>query len=234
MYLITKNIYALLIATATFTANYASADQTTIDEIELASQQNNVAQLTQIANTAKGYDAALVNYRLAIAHNIIGERDKAITLLDSAQMILTDEKLSEDETEVNALLAQVYGYRISIKPITGMYYGIKSSNALESASESDDTNPRVHLIKGIIAYNTPNIFGGSKQQALKSLNTSINHYQNDDNLGYQWGQAEALVWRGLTHLALNDVQSALDDWQASLEIAPNYTWPQMLISNNQG
>lgn len=234
MYLISKNINALIIATAALTATFASAEQSTIDAIEFASQQNNVSALTEIASTAKGYDAALVNYRLAIAHNIMGEQDKAINLLDNAQSILSDKQLSADKSEINALLAQVYGYRISIKPITGMYYGIKSTNALKTAIETDENNPRVHLINGIIAYNTPNIFGGSKQQALKALNKSLSYYQNDENVGYQWGHAEALVWRGLTHLALNDLQSALHDWQTSLEISPNYSWPQMLINSNQG
>ena len=92
---------------------------------------------------------------------------------------------------------------------------------------------RAHLVKGIIALNTPSMFGGSKQQALSSLNASLIHYQNDNNDGYKWGQAEAYVWCGLTYLALNDVQKAVQDWQTSLDLAPNYTWPKVLINNNK-
>jgi tetratricopeptide (TPR) repeat protein len=233
MNLITKNIYSLFAAAITFNTNYVFAEQSTIDSIELASQQHNLSELTEIAKNAAGYDAALVNYRLAIAHNIMGETEKALALLDIAQAALLDDKLGADKSEANALLAQVYGYRISIKPITGFYYGIKSNNALNNAVQINKSNPRAHLVKGIIALNTPSMFGGSKQQALSSLNASLIHYQNDNNDGYKWGQAEAYVWRGLTYLALNDVQKAVQDWQTSLDLAPNYIWPKVLINNNK-
>ncbi|WP_372770851.1 hypothetical protein [Pseudoalteromonas sp.] len=210
------------------------SDQTTIDTIENASQQNKVMLLTDIAEIASGYDSALVNYRLAIAHNIKGQADAALTFLDNAEAILTHDELSLDNSEKYALLAQVYGYRISIKPMQGFSLGSKSSNALSTAIETNNNNPRAYLVKAISAYNTPSLFGGSKQQALKALNKALDCYQTDNNHGYQWGLAETYVWRGLTHLALNDSKSAIKDWQTSLEIAPNYAWPKMLIESNQG
>lgn len=233
MYFITRTLTTLLLTSSAFLASAVFADQNTIDEIERASQQHDVSTLYQIVTNTTGFDAALANYRLAIAHNIMGDTEHAITLLDNAQAILTNEQLVSDVSEAQTLLAQVYGYRISIKPVTAFYYGYKANTALNTALQDDRNNPRAHLIKGIIAYHTPLIFGGSKQQALNALNTAITLYQTDENVGYQWGHAEAYVWRGLTKLALDNSDSALSDWHASLSLAPNYKWPQMLLSNNQ-
>lgn len=233
MYLFTKKLSVLLISATAFTSNYVLAAQDKVDQIERASQQNDIAFLLQLKQTSLGFDKALASYRLAIAKNITGDTSEALSLLDEAQSLLTTETNSADQSETNALLAQVYGYRISIKPVSGFYYGIKSTNALNTAFEINQDNPRAHLIKGIAAYNTPALFGGSKQQALSALNNAIQHYQIDENVDYQWGQAEAFVWRGLTHLALNDTQSALADWHTSLKLAPDYAWPAMLINSNQ-
>ncbi|MDE3271895.1 tetratricopeptide repeat protein [Pseudoalteromonas sp. G4] len=234
MYTITKKLSVLIISATALTANYVLADQSVVDNIEIASQHNNVEKLTELTESSQGFDKALASYRLAIAKNITGNINEALLLLDNAESILSSEAQSLDKSEVNALLAQIYGYRIAIKPISGFHYGIKSSNALKTAFEINQSNPRAHLIKGISAYNTPALFGGSKQQALNALNTSIKYFQMDNNSGYQWGQAEAYVWRGLTHLALNDTQNALKDWHKSLELEPNYAWAQMLINSNQG
>lgn len=233
MYLIVKNLSALIISATALTSSYVFADQSVVDTIERASQQNDVTSLTELKHTSQGFDKALASYRLAIAKNINGEISESLALLDEAQSLLTTQTNNADQSEVKALLAQVYGYRISIKPVSGFYYGIKSTNALDTAFQINQNNPRAHLIKGIIAYNTPVLFGGSKKQALTALNSSIQYFQIDENIDYQWGQAEAFVWRGLTHLALNDTESALADWQSSLQLAPDYAWAKMLINSNR-
>ena len=44
-----------------------------------------------------------MNYRLAIAHNIMGETEKALALLDIAQAVLLDDKLGADKSEAKRI-----------------------------------------------------------------------------------------------------------------------------------
>ena len=210
------------------------ADQATVDSIEQAAMMLDQNTLTQLTNEATGYDRALAYYRLAIAQNLNANTNQATVSLDNAIAeleALTEQ--NEQDAESWTLLAQAYGYKISFAPMKGVYYGPKSASAITNAYELAPNNPRLHLVKAISAYNTPAMFGGSKKAAIKSLDKSIELYQNDNSEHHKWGHAEAYVWRGLSQLTLNQTERALADWQTAIEIAPSYGWPQFLIEQNQ-
>lgn len=212
----------------------AMADQASVDAIEQASMQLNQTQLVQLAEQTSGYDQALANYRLAIAQNLNADTDSAAKSLDSAmEQLETMTEQDAENAEAWALLAQVYGYKISFSPMKAVYYGPKSGEALSKAYNLAPNNPRVHLVKAVSEYNSPAMFGGSKKAAVTSLDTAIELFDNDSAADTQWGHAEAYVWRGLAKLSLEQNDAAIADFEQAIELEPDYGWPQFLISQNK-
>ena len=210
------------------------AGQVEIDQIEQAVSVLNVAELKNIAKNLEGYDLALANYRIALSANLTKQDDKAGDALDeSMSQLELLNKQQPSNVEVKALLAQVYGYKIALNPIKGMYYGPKAQNMLAQAEELDPNNPRVLLIKGISAANTPTIFGGSEEEALLAFGQAISAYEDDQYSNYHWGFAEAYTWRGIINYKLDNKTSALADWQQALVVEPSYGWAKSLIEKVQ-
>lgn len=210
------------------------ANQANIDAIEQAARSLNHNELAQLVNQTSGYDKALANYRLSIAHSLNANTAMANDALDQAiEQLVKLTTQQADNAENWALLAQAYGYKISLAPMKGAYYGPKSASALSKAYQLAPNNPRVHLVKAVSEYNKPALFGGSKQAAKKSLDKAISLFQQDSAIDTKWGYAEAYVWRGLTHIELNNREQAISDWQQALAIEPSYGWPQFLIEQNQ-
>lgn len=214
-------------------ATPALAGQAEIDFIVQASLTHNMQQLTEFTKNYTGYDQAFAQYQLAIAHSVRGEQDASLKQLNSA--IKNLEKLvveHSQDSEHWALLAQSYGLKAGYQPIKAAYYGPKANNALAKAKSLNTENPRVHLFTGISKYNTPELFGGSKDAALTALNKALELYEVEISTDKSWGYADAYIWRGLTYIALNEPEKAKFDWHQALIIEPNHGWAKMLIANN--
>ena len=211
----------------------AIAGQDNIDRVELAASSLNFKDLQQLSTELQGYDAALANYRLALTANLTERSDDAEVALDKAMEIL--EQLQQEQAgsaEVNALLAQVYGYKIALSPIKGLIYGAKSHNTLEKAKEIAPNNPRVLLVTGIGAVNTPPMFGGSTEAAMNAFDKAVVAYENDRYSDYYWGHAEAYTWRGMLHSQQGEHEKAMADWQKALDIEPGYGWAKSLVAQH--
>jgi len=218
----------LLISSTTF------ANQTEIDAIELASMQLNKSALVQAAADNQGYVKALAYYRLSVSQTVSSNSPAAIKSLDLAIAALEGAiKNNPNDDESWALLAQCYGLKISFEPHNAAKLGPKSGIALKKASALNPNNPRVMLFKGIMSFNTPAMYGGSKVAAIKSLNKAIALFNDDKSSGNYWGEAEAYVWRGLAYQATQQHEKSVSDFEKALTISPNFGWAKMLLSSNQ-
>lgn len=224
-----------LLLTVLFTAGGTQAGQAEINQIETAVASLDVNKLRSISRDMTGYDLALAKYRTALSANLIEQKDLAGDALDESMDIL--EQLNQqqpDNVEVKALLAQVYGYKIALSPIKGMYYGPKALSMLAEAEKLAPKNPRVLLVKGISAANTPPMFGGDKDEAMTAFEQAIEQYAEDQYSDYHWGYAEAYTWRGVLMYKQGDKEQAQIDWQKAMEVEPGYGWAQTLINKTNG
>lgn len=209
----------------------ALAGQVEIDRIEQAAGVLDITELKTIAAELSGYDLALAYYRIALSANLKGQSSEAKESIDQAMDLLeTLDESSPDNVEIKALLAQVYGYKIALDPIKGMYYGPKANSTLSSAESLQANNPRVLLVKGISKFNTPGIFGGNTEAAYQAFEQAITAYAKDQYSDYHWGQAETYTWRGLISMQKGDTEKAKSDWQQALTINPDYGWAKMLLA----
>ena len=112
----------------------AIAGQADIDQIEQAAATLNVTELQTITTQVTGYDKALAYYRTGLSANLMGKTEQANQSIDQSIELLEQlDSSTPDDVEIKALLAQVYGYKISLEPIKGMYFGPKSNAKLAEA-----------------------------------------------------------------------------------------------------
>ncbi len=211
---------------------YAFAQDPDIQRVTAASYAGDIAALEAMHAEVDeiSYPAAYLKYRLAVAYYAASKSDKsddllAETVADLKQFVSTNP----DSADAYALLATSIGMRISFRPaVRGITMGASSDRAIKRAQEIDPLNPRVWLIKGIAAHNTPTMFGGGNKKALTALDEAISIYATDAS---GWGQADAYIWRGLTHQSNGDKVLARADFQAALAASPNYSWAESLLNN---
>lgn len=147
--------------------------------------------------------------------------DKAVD--DAKKLNETTQYKSEGST----VLAAIYMMKIARNQseaiaLTPLLHGL-----LDEAQAVDSTNPRSYLIRGIMKYNTPEFFGGSKEDAVKNFNHSISLYIKstvNDSLKIGWGFDEAYTWLGIALKDKNKTAEARDAFNKALEIAPDNAW----------
>jgi len=222
-----KTITVLLLLLSPF----VSAQEPDIQRVTEASYAGDISSMetmrAEIQNVS--YPAAYLKYRLAVAYYVAGKSDKADDLLaETVSDLKAIVAENPEPADAYALLATSIGMRISFRPaVRGMTMGRASDRAMKRAQELDPSNPRVWLVKGIAAHNTPTMFGGGNKKALTALNEAISIYATDAS---GWGQADAYIWRGLTHQGNGDTVLARADFQAALAASPDYEWAEELLN----
>ena len=226
-----KTLKSLALAGVVF-SNQLFAGQAEIDRVEAAAATLDVQALSQLTTELNGYDYALAEYRLAVGANFAEQKSMAITAINNSIEALQalDEETPEN-AEVKALLAQAYGYKISLKPVTAIINGPRAQSVLNDAEALAPNNPRVLLVKGTTAMFTPALFGGSTEQALSALTDALDAFKTDYASGYHWGYAEAYTWKGILEQKNGNLEQAKADWQQALNLNQDYGWAKALLDS---
>lgn len=122
------------------------------------------------------YYAALANVNLGYNHvfaagSMGGNADKSDPLADKAQQLLDKaEALSKDNSEIYVVRKMIASLRMMGDVMNRyMIYGPEAMAALTTAKRLDPENPRVYMLEGVDQFNTPEQFGGSKDEARRLL-----------------------------------------------------------------
>jgi tetratricopeptide (TPR) repeat protein len=147
--------------------------------------------------------------------------DKSI---DNAKKL---SEIKEFKVEGSVLLAAVYMMKISNSTSEAQLLVPRLHGLLDEAQKTDSTCPRSYLVRGIMKYNTPEFFGGSKEDAIKNYKHAIDLYKNansGDSLKIDWGYAETYAWLGMALKSLKNIDGAREAFNKALEIAPDFAW----------
>ena len=118
------------------------------------------------------YYIALADYRIADYLLAAGEENKGAAsehLKTTVEHLKKAIEIDPQATEAYALLSSAYGRQIGLKPIKGMVLGRRAEQALKKAAQLAPDNPRVALCTAIRDFNTPGMFGGSKEKGLQGI-----------------------------------------------------------------
>ena len=210
------------------------AEQSDIDAIEDAFNRGDSEKMQQLITSTEGYEHFLANYRQALQQSFHQQQKEAqSTLEDLIEKMETHTTTHPDDAESLALLANVYGYSIGLNPLKAMSYGPRSHDRIRAALAINNESPRVLMFEGIIAYNTPAMFGGSKQKAKAAFDQALAVFPADKDSGMHWGYSDTQVWLGLTHLELDNIDMARHYWQQALATNSQNNWAKHLLESNQ-
>ncbi|SMF52363.1 Cytochrome c biogenesis factor [Alteromonadaceae bacterium Bs31] len=229
-----NTLRVIALCLAVLTTNTSLAAQSDIDAIEQAFYHNQLDKLEQIEKSSTGYDHYFASYRLGLKHAINGDLDQAKTTME--QLIVEMEsytKENPEDAESLGLLAYIYGYTISLEPMKAQSYGPLSHSRIAQAQAISPDNPRVLMFKGVIEYNTPAMYGGSKHKAVEALSLALEQFPSDLASGKHWGHSEANVWLGLSYLELGQREKAREHWQAAVDLNAENAWARGLLEQHQ-
>jgi tetratricopeptide (TPR) repeat protein len=156
-------------------------------------------------------------------------REDVGPLLERADSLLQVSLRQRAIPESHALRSGLLGMMIGSNPIKGMTLGPRSSEQMERALELGPDNPRVWLLRGIGAINTPAMFGGGLEKAEEYLKKSVVLFEKDAPVAPApgWGRYEAHVWLGQVYAKQNRKDLARAEFGKALAIEPNDMWTRM-------
>ena len=188
-------------------------------------------------STWSHYYIALADYRIANYLLAKGKKNKdqaskhlkeaAQHLEEATRKDITREDAKTTAAEVYALLSSVYGRQISLSGIKGIFLGPKSGNLLKKAEQLAPDNPRVVLSAAISAFNTPKMWGGSKERAIEGFQHAAELFAREkltDPILPIWGHSEAYAWLGIAYLDKDEKDAAQVAFEKALEIDPDNSW----------
>ena len=188
--------------------------------------------LRRVAQPSAKADALLVQYTLAYMGwrmaNMpdVPEREQGDLLDDAVSRLQDVVKAEPKHAEAHALLGSVYGLQAGRSPVKAMILGPRASSALERAVGVEAGNPRVALVQGIGAFNTPVMFGGGVDKAERLLRQSLDLFTREPvaKPWPNWGRFDAHVWLGQALLSKGNRAGARAEYDKALAIAPDSGW----------
>jgi len=182
---------------ATYTADMQKG-MNILDTMKMESTNQTVAKhFEMIASNSAQWEP---QYYAAYSNLLIGIRGKqdqetkdeiyniALKYINKA------DSISTNNSEILVLKGYIKFMQMSVYPQQRAMSMIpEASNLVGKAIELNKENPRAYLLKGTILYYTPEMFGGSKDEAKTNLITAKENFEkyNAKNLQPHWGKARA-------------------------------------------
>ncbi|MGK9370075.1 tetratricopeptide repeat protein [Melioribacter sp. Ez-97] len=178
-------------------------------------------------NNIASYYNALLGYKLLEMN--MGDKEAFDQIYENA--LREAERLIDiDGFKADGLVLQaaVYMMKIATNPISAVTLSSKIHQLLDEAQSIDSANPYSYVIRGMMKFNTPEMFGGSYEEALKNFSRAVLLFENNGERP-AWGYAESLAWLGRTYVELGDYQSALFTYRRALNAEPEYGWVKHVL-----
>lgn len=155
--------------------------------------------------------------------------DAARPYFGKAREILETLVRGETIPESHALLASVYGMQIAVARVAmieGMRLGPKTEASMDKAVAAGPKNPRVWVMRGIGAFNTPSMFGGGIDVAERHLKQALALFPDDHPASPlpSWGRADAHVWLGQVYQRQGKLDAARAQFDSVLALQPQNGW----------
>ena len=172
------------------------------------------------------YYIALADYR--IAGLLEGEsKDPSEHLNAAVEHLKKATEIDPQAAEAYSLLSSVYGWQIGLSPMKSMLLGPRVGKAAQKAKQLAPDNPRVVLSAAISDFNTPEMFGGSKEKGLQGFLRAAELFAREEPtnpIQPVWGHREAYAWLGIAYQNQGELESARAAFEKALEVDPNFGW----------
>ena len=181
------------------------------------------------------YYIALADYRIADYLLAAGEENKGAAaehLKATVEHLQKATEIDPQAAEAYSLLSSAYGRQIGLDPIKGMVLGRKAQQALKKATQLAPDNPRVVLCTAIRDFNTPGMFGGSKEKGLQGFQRAAELFAREepnDPIRPVWGHSRTYAWLGLAYQDRGEPALARAAFAKALAINPHFSWVKNVL-----
>lgn len=157
------------------------------------------------------------------------DEDFAEEMLDKAEIATKALlKINQKSPEGNALLSSIYGLKIGLSPIKGMYLGGKSSSAAEKGVTLAPDNGFTNFVKGNYLFYTPSMFGGDVKESIDFLAKAKGIYEQA-NQTKTWEYMTVLALLGQAYHSEKQFNKAKEVYETALKTAPNFGYVKMYL-----
>lgn len=170
----------------------------------------------------------LINYQYGyiawcIDKDKISEAEKYMK--KSEELIMKLEQTKYNLSMLYAYKAAFIGFKIGISPYKAPFIGSESLNFAKQSVITDSTNALGYVQLGNIAYYTPNLFGGSKKEAMQHYKRALNLMERQPNKTYHnWNYLNLLATIINAFLELEQYKMAKYYCVKTLSVEPNFDW----------
>ena len=213
----------------------AGESQGSLDAIYAARAMFERAQADTGLAAWSHYYIALADYRMVNLLLAAGEENKDAAsghLKSAVEHLRESTRIDPRSADAYALLSSAYGRQISLSPAKSIFLGPKAQKALRKAVKLAPDNPRVVLSAAIGAFNTPKMFGGSKERAMQGLQRATELFAREepvDPIQPVWGHSQTYAWLGVAYLDRGELDSARAAFEKALEIDPEFGWVKYVL-----
>lgn len=135
--------------------------------------------------------------------------------------------LKENENfiaEAEVLLAHIYMSKLSVSPEEAPVIAGKFHSCLGKALSINSENPRAIVLKAIMSFYTPEMFGGDIKKAIELFEKAKPLYtkQNKNPLAPDWGYLDLMSTLGMAYTKTGQFDKAKTVYTEALEKVPNY------------
>lgn len=240
----TRILFMLLLGLLYFSPSFAQETNSeelneNVQKIHAAYFQNDIKQYMEVhsflerlieiepANDLAKYYSAYVEYRLYASkqatNNSFVEKFYEPAVKTCKELIETGKMLDEAKT----ILAALYVMRLAKNPMEAMALSPQIHSLLGEAESINPSNPRIHIIRGIMVMNTPPMFGGGTEKGMDSFKKAISLFEsnkNENNNLPNWGYEESHAWLGIGYQRINNMEKAKEIFIKVLELKPDFGW----------
>lgn len=128
------------------------------------------------------------------------------------------------QADAYALQGAFLGFRISLRPISGIRLGPRSYRSIDKAREADPENPIAWMETGNSLFYTPSAFGGSKEEARDAYRKAIALFEKDMKNNHRWLYLNSLVGLARSYSYVGTQQQVIDTYRKALRFEPDFKW----------
>ncbi|MBT1700672.1 tetratricopeptide repeat protein [Fulvivirgaceae bacterium PWU4] len=137
---------------------------------------------------------------------------------------------NKNSGEPRALLAALYGMRMSYSPMKGMFLGAKSESLMDQALKRSPASPLVWKLHANAKFFTPETWGGDLKEAITAYEKAVALYESAPDKGKDnWFYIDTLAFLGKAYEKNNQNAKAIEVYKKALSAEPDYQWVKSVL-----
>ena len=190
-------LFTLLLSTLTGFASYSQNWQQPLqEELHKLDTSKNInvwkQSIAKLETLTKAHpEQWLLQYYTGWAYTHPSFQMEAEALSDKAEPYVRKAlELQPDNSETLTLMAYWLSARINASKARGITLGSESRSYAQKAIEADSSNPRAYLVKALVTFYTPAMFGGGKKKAESIVEETARRFASfkpGTSLDPHWG-----------------------------------------------